>query len=287
MNILYIAFGAAPVNHLQCSFSVLSFLAQREADDRIWVLTDAPEWYAFFGESVGIIPVESELFKAWRGEADYIWRIKIRGIKYFYAAHPGQPVLYLDNDTFLYGQWPVLKAQLREGYSLMHRREGLLKDQRSKTERTMWRMLQGRAYGGTTIGPQHAMWNAGVLGLPVAAAAKVLTNTLDASDAMIADGVPMRLTEQFSFSVMLSEHASLLPAEAHIGHYWSNKEAWSAAIADFWSEAFLKKYTLPQTLSLFQQFDVHRLPAQIRVSNTRRRLLSLVDAVAPITMSAD
>jgi len=48
----------------------------------------------------------------------------------------------------------------------MHLKEGELSKLKSETERTMWRQVNGKVYGGIMMDKNKAMWNAEVVAIP-------------------------------------------------------------------------------------------------------------------------
>ena len=85
------------------------------------------------------------------------------------------------------------------------------------------------------VAPQQAMYNAGIIGLSpsdnfVVERALTVTDFLHSS-------IDNHVTEQFAFTVLLSQKGAIYEAEPHIHHYWYFKE-FRAIIADF-----LEKYS--------------------------------------------
>lgn len=285
MRLLYLVFGPHASHHAQATFSILTFLRRRAALPRlrVHVLTDAPEWYAHLCEHVAVERLTPEQLREWRGEVDFFWRIKLKGLESLSQRFPDEPLLYLDADTFLYAPDPAphLLKPLRAGRALMHENEGPLAQLRSKTERLMWRQVAGQTFGGVTIGPQHAMWNAGAVGIPAGRAAEALRLALAICDEMCRRDVTRRLIEQFALSVALAETAGLQPAAPAIGHYWSNKEQWQARIEAFLTSAHLRGLSLDEELAALEAFDCRATPVGRKVRNTERRLQALLTRLLP------
>ena len=195
--------------------------------------------------------------------------------------HPGQALLYLDSDTFLHGSLPQLHAQLAAGQAFMHEREGALAQARAKTEQRMWQQTKDQVFGGVRLAPHHAMWNAGVVGIPAAKAPEAIALALRICDDFSRQQVTPRLIEQFALSVALAETYPLHAARPYIGHYWSTKDEWNEHIAAFLLESHLQQRTVPEELAALAKFDFRVVPVKKMLKNTRWRLHHLVDRLFP------
>jgi hypothetical protein len=281
MQLLYLVFGTNIQNHFQAHFSILTFLKQGQGDLRITMLTDAPEFYRHLGDTITVQVVEAATLREWEGEFKFFWRVKIKAMEQAAQQHPELPLLYLDSDTFLYGSLPALRQHLGAGQALMHEQEGLLATLPSKTERRMWQQVQGQSFGGVAMTPQHAMWNAGAVGVPAARSQEAIALALAICDDLCRRQVTPRLIEQFALSVALAETYGLHPARPYIGHYWSTKEAWSELIGRFLLTSHLQNHTLAQDLSALDTVDFKALPIKQQVRSTLGRLDNLTRRLLP------
>lgn len=281
MQLLYLVFGTNIQNHFQAHFSILTFLRQGQGELRITVLTDAPAYYRHLGDAIAVEVVEAATLREWEGEFKFFWRVKIKALEQAARQHPELPLLYLDSDTFLYGSLPALRAHLGAGRALMHEQEGLLSALPSKTERRMWQQVQGQSFGGVALTPQHAMWNAGAVGLPAARSQEAIALALAICDDLCRRQVTPRLIEQFALSVALAETYGLQSARPYIGHYWSTKEAWSELIGRFLLTSHLQNRTLAQDLAALDAVDFRALPIKQQVRSTLGRLDGLTRRLLP------
>jgi hypothetical protein len=281
MQLLYLVFGTNIQNHFQAHFSILTFLRQGQDELKITVMTDAPEFYRHLGAAVAVQVIEQETLRDWEGEYKFFWRVKIKALELAARQQPELPLLYLDSDTLLYGSLPAMREQLASGQALMHEQEGLLSALGSKTERCMWQQVQGKAFGGVLITPQHAMWNAGAVGVPAQRNHEAIALALSICDDLCRQQVTPRLIEQFALSVALAETQGLHPANPYIGHYWSTKELWNEPISRFLLTSHLQNRTLAQELAALDAFDFHALPIKQRVRNTQSRLENLTHRLWP------
>ena len=281
MNLLYLVFGTNVRNHFQAYFSILTFLRHRTGLGTITVVTDAPDFYRHLADYVRVLPVQEELLREWKGEFDFFWRIKIKALELVASQFPDEPLLYLDSDTFLHGSFDALQAALAAGKAFMHEPEGTLSALGSKTERRMWQQVAGKPFGAVPITERHAMWNAGVVGIPAQGAAEAIALALRICDDLSRAGVTPRLIEQFALSVALQERFDLQAALPYIGHYWSNKTEWNEAITDFLLESSLKSRTVAEEVAALDEFDFRATAVKKRLKNTRWRLYRLVDQLFP------
>lgn len=283
MHLLYITFGPNLKNHSQAWFSIYSFLAARAESGvtAIHIVTDMPAFYKGLGNAVNVIAVNEQQLEEWKGPHHFFWRIKIKAIEMLCARFPGEAVMYLDSDTFLYtAATPVLQA-IRAGKACMHEQENLLSQAGSKTEKRMWAQVSGKLYAGVAIQPAHAMWNAGVVATPNTNKGRECALALAICDGMSEQQVTPRLIEQFALSVALQEVYGLVAADSCIAHYWSNKDEWDALIEQFFLSAHFQNTTPEQTFDLFRQLDTGNIPVRKRTRSTNLRLQKLVNRWFP------
>jgi len=210
-----------------------------------------------------------------------VWRIKIKGLELICDKYPGEPVVYLDTDTFLFRAADDLLSVLSKDHALMHVREGNLSAAGSKREQTMWRQVKNRDFGGIKIHANHAMWNAGVVATPNTRNNEDIQLALSICDAMCAAGVTPYLIEQFSTGVALEHFYGLTAADASIAHYWSNKEAWNVYINTFFMESWLHEFSLQETISRLRQLDLSAVPVMYKTPDTNQRLRKKIDRIFP------
>lgn len=279
MNILYLVIGENPLHHAQTCFSIYSFLNQTDATDRVYVITDAPEFYERLSEKINIIPINQGQLKDWQGKYKFFWRAKIKALEHICTLHPDESVLYLDTDTFLFGNLETLKSDLKN--PMMHLNEGKLSERKSKTEKRMWQGVKSKIFGGITIDENHCMWNAGVVGIPANKGLKVCELALTICDEMLAEKVTPYFIEQFSSSVALSENGDMKVADKYIGHYWSNKDEWTDEIYKFIITSSLKNSSVEDDIKAISQFNFSKNAVLKRVPNTQIRLKKLLEKWFP------
>lgn len=281
MHLVYLVFGPNAANHTQAYFSILTFLRQQVALTGITVITDQPNFYLRLAGQVQVWPVDAALLREWEGPHKFFWRVKIKALEAVAQASPTHSLLYLDSDTFLSGDANALARALDANTALMHEPEGALAALFSKTEQLTWRQLRGRELSGYTFSDKTIMWNAGVVGVPAARATEAIALALRLCDAWCAAGVTPRLIEQLALSVALAETGPLAPARTNIGHYWSAKPEWQAAISSFLLTSFLHARPVAAEIATLADFDFRAQPVKQRLKSTRGRLEKLVEKLFP------
>ncbi|UTF61606.1 hypothetical protein [Gilvimarinus sp. DA14] len=280
LQLMLLTFGPNIKNHYQACFCILSFLKD-PLKPAVTVYTDRPEFYRCFEGQVDLVVVDQVQLQAWRGEADFFWRIKCKAVEDMVLRHPGQHIMYVDSDTFLGGGLQDVIQHLDQGQTLMHLNEGKLAQLDTKTTRNMWQVLAGSCHEGITIDKGSAMWNAGVVALPGPIASAVAEHTVAVCDSLCATKAPRKLLEQFAFSLALNHAVALQPADTWIGHYWGNKEQWNAAIAEFYLHSKLYNRNLQEDIAAASEFAYDSIALHCRVSSSNRRLKGLAETLFP------
>ncbi|MEQ6122336.1 hypothetical protein [Reichenbachiella sp. MALMAid0571] len=282
MNIVYLAFGKRFEIPQQAIFSILTILPHVSTNDRIIVLTDNPENFNLLKGKVDIVAIDDEQIQSWTGEQDFFWRVKIKALQFIVEKFNNAPILYLDSDTFLIGDLKKIKLELQNGNNLMHLNEGKLSKSQKKTEQRTWKKLKGTSHEGITIDSEKAMWNAGVVGISERVK-ETLDLALSLCDSMLKTNPKHpSLLEQFSFSISLGEHATLLPIEDCIGHYWGNKNQWNDLIGSFFITCHLSCKSLKEQIDFVQNMKFGSIPVHVKTTAIRIRYGKLVNLVSQL-----
>ncbi|WP_196886780.1 hypothetical protein [Aureivirga sp. CE67] len=277
MNLMFLTFGDNLKNHAQACFAILSFLSKNEGIvDKIYMFTDRPDFYEFFGDRVQCIKITKETLTEWEGEHQFFWRVKIKAVEHLVNLDPNSHILYLDSDTFKYKSISKLKDLLDNNQGIMHKKEGALSDLTTKTEKMMLKQMKNKTFAGITIDGKSEMWNAGTIGVPKGKNREIVEKSLSLCDEMCAAGVTRRLIEQFSFSVATKEICGLTPAEEQIGHYWGNKSEWNEMISGFFTNVALSNLDLNATIEKFKEINLIEIPIIKQRKNTQVRLERLL-----------
>ena len=278
MNILYIVFGDKLDYHLQAYLSIRSFQKQMKADDRIFVVTSRPEYYNH--ADVTTLGVTDEEIEAWKGPHHFFFRVKIKAMELLASKYPNQHILYLDSDTFLYGDLDVLKQRLDSGNGMMHVREGHPSKMKGGSLK-LWNTVKGHTYAGITLGERHDMWNAGVVAVPKDRLDRVIATSLSICDGMLDDGGNCFILEQYAQSVCMNELTRLLPSDDCIGHFWGNKEEWETVVSELLLRSYMKQSSLQDELNAITPQLQSSHPIYIHKSSTAGKLHKLVNKLFP------
>ena len=245
--------------------------------DRIIVVTTCPEYYpSHLAPRTSIIPVTDDKIKEWEGKHHFFWRAKIKAMELIAENYPDDDMLYLDGDTFLYGDLNKMKELLKEGHGLMDVDEGHPAQMKGKSL-SMWNTVAGHTYEGITLSKEHHMWTAGVVAIPADKVKKVVSTALNICDGMLDDGAEPIVVEQYSLSIAMYELTKLREAKSLIAHYWSNKPAWIEKAKDVMLQSYLKNLSEEEELNLIRNLQLSDTPVYVHKSNTARRLKSLID----------
>lgn len=282
MNLMYLTFGNNLKNHYQANFSIISFLKYKSNITSITIFTDYPEFYDHLGDNVTIEIIDKNTLTKWEGEYQFFWRVKIKAIQFLINKLGEEPIMYLDSDTFLYGDLNIINESLKSGNSLMHEKEGDLNKLSTKTEKLMWKQSNGKKFGGVLINEKSAMWNAGTIVIPSKGNKDVMQLALNICDDMCKENVTRRLIEQFSISVALDVTYGLKPAKKTIGHYWGNKEEWSKIIELFFINSKLLNLNLEQTINEFNKMELTKIPTRVKISSAKSKLIKKINNLFPI-----
>lgn len=222
--LIYQAYGSPDILN-EALLSILSYLRQ-PAEATILVYTDQPAHFrAVLGEApeVTYIVIEPAQWRAWRGEIDFVHRVKIKVLQHAAAHYAGQ-LLYVDTDTVFTQLVAPIFAALARGERFMHVGEGRLGDG-NPLNRKINRALQasGAALAGGPIGPETQMYNAGVLGFRSPADVPRLAEVLALTEELYRL-YPKHVMEQLAFSVVWARSGPVREAAPWVYHYWNLKE---------------------------------------------------------------
>lgn len=280
MILTLLTFGDRLENHYQASFAILTFL-KSDLISRVCVVTDRPRYYSYFDERIDIIEINDDIMNDWRGEHDFFWRIKMKGIEAAAKKNPGKDLLYVDSDTFYVKDLNVIKQGLDENLSFMHEKEGKLAGSTSNTFNKMWRSIAGRTFAGVKIDENSEMWNAGVIALSGNHAQDIIEHAISICDEICQTDCTRRLVEQFAFSLALAHSTKLTAAEMQIGHYWGNKEAWNAKIIEFFMYSKLSNSGMKEDLLRLQEVDLENLPTVYKEKSIKGKVNRLLHKLFP------
>ncbi|MEZ4801819.1 MAG: hypothetical protein R2797_03535 [Gelidibacter sp.] len=275
---MYLVFGQDRSNYQQAIFSILSLLPQLHDNDEVVVITDSCDRFEILNTKIRIIKISNETLEAWKGNYGNFFRIKIMAMLHVAKDTNNKSILYLDADTFLFGNFQNLRVHLENGYNIMHTNEGKLSASKSKSQKPMWKSLKGKTVENIVITDSLCMWNAGVIGISKAHI-DALDIALKLCDTISKTDIKPRLIEQLSVSIALSHLGGIQSAENDIGHYWGNKPMWNEKIEDVFLDNYFKNLTIEDLTQTIKTIDFKEIPIHIKSRDTKLRLQKLVSYI--------
>ena len=226
--ILFQAYGNKSIL-LECQFALMQLLKYNSTDSFCVVLyTDDQDFFKPILQQFihhEIIYVTPGKIKQWRGEINFVHRVKIEILLDFFETHTGA-FLYFDTDTYCKNSVIPLFEEIEKGSIIMHTYEGNLDDRKNIVFKKWKLFLQQNKinYNGKLIKNIDSiqMWNAGVIGFNKAYIPQ-LKQTLQLTDS-IYPKFSKHTVEQFAFSYIFQNTTSVKAADSIIFHYWDLKE---------------------------------------------------------------
>ena len=256
---IFLAVGNNISIHNQARLAIFSLFAYLPHGSEIFIITDFPEYYINFKDSINVIHVTAEQLDDWKGEGNYFFRIKIEAILHVASKITGN-LVYLDADTVCMKNLLDFEQRLNQGDFFMHAKEFPLCSGPTKTTRQMWRVGKGKSFGSLQIDENSIMWNSGVIAIP-AGFSDYLQIALESCDAMCQSKMRPYFVEQLVVGLALTKSKKLYEAKEWFLHYWGNKNEWHEIII----EPFLletQHLSLAETVLLFK--EIKYFPSAIR-----------------------
>lgn len=214
-------------------FAVFSFFAHiKGALDQVRVLifTDNPDFFRLYLADlpVGYYFLDAATIKHWRGEIDFLHRIKIAVIEKAFLSE-NSDLLYIDSDTCFVKDPSPMMHQLDDDHVFMHTYEYRYKEMASfplpagAPAHRFYDFVDGRFFtltDGTRfqISPDQVSWNAGVIALKYKHN-RCLPDVYHLTDQLFPAS-EHHGCEQFAFGIILEKIAKVDSAEEYVFHYW-------------------------------------------------------------------
>ena len=216
----------------ECAYALLSlsrlYTPAEMAGWQIWIYTDNPGWFHSFkncGLPLHFRTVDKETITKWRGEINFVHRVKIEVLIDFTKDKTGN-VLYLDTDVVFNSRIDKVWQDIDAGELYMHVMESIVSDETNPVTKKLNAFLhtnKAPAWSGPKALYDMSMWNAGVLGFHTKHK-DILQEILDFTDAVYPQ-LPKHIIEQFACSVMFGRAGDIKTAAPYLLHYWNLKEA--------------------------------------------------------------
>ncbi len=256
--VIYQAYGLDSILE-QTLFSVISLLkhqSELKCVQKIVIYTDRQEYFkSYLGDhpQMQYEPINPERLTEWRGQIQFVHRVKIEMLRDAAKKFPEFNLFYLDGDTYFTKNPTPLMAQIDKHHSLMHEAENVVNQGKDPLSKKVARFLAKFEFNiegkNIKIPPSMTMWNAGVLGFSPAFFS-ALKNVLDLTDQSYSK-YKKHVMEQMAFSYFLASSSRILGAGDFVYHYWRQKDDYTKMIQHF----FIEKKSLDQSLAAFDQIQ--------------------------------
>lgn len=234
INILFQSYGSRQIAD-EVIYSVLSFVnvTADKSNFRIVIYTDNKDYFSRFlnHSMVSYRIMSSNELKQWKGQFDFIHRVKIEVIRDCFQKFDGH-ILYCDSDTIFTKDANELVPHISPEASVMHVNEGFLNRPINPIFVKMGKFLRKNEFDFAgvklKIPVNTPMWNAGVLGIH-RSNNHLIDEVLQLNDIMFMV-YQKHVIEQLAFSYILNKRTTVRKAANHIFHYWHDKLTYREAI---------------------------------------------------------
>ena len=193
----------------EAKFCVLSLLKFIKSDSGYTIIlyTDNAPYFSDISQYVVCEPMTPEMVQEWKGEHNFIHRVKVKMLMQFAQKYEGK-FIYLDSDTWFKSHPQPLFDLIDDSNALLHLPEAQLKSNANPIIKKIHRFVEGKEFainGGekVSIPAEYYMWNAGVIGLQTPVM-PLLERVLQLTDAMLAQ-YQKHVMEQLAFSYFLQK----------------------------------------------------------------------------------
>lgn len=268
-----LAYGGAPEVYRQSLMLLTSLVAFAPDPCELLVATDRPECYVWFGTRIEIEYLDAKRLEAWRGPRPFSMRQKLELARLACVPDrdpPAAATVLLDADVVARQPLHAFVGHLLAGSLFMHKKEYVLSESRRSGNRELWRSLRRLPVvaGGGPFRQDDAMWNSGVLALPVEDRA-LLDSALELYDALGAAGVRHFATEQLVEGIVLGRTGRLEAAQPWFAHYWGNKAGYDDEIARRLADAFIEGLTVKEAAARYRDKPID-LPVEVRPNKVHK-----------------
>ncbi len=235
-----LAYGPRGGLHREAAVALLTLQAYAPPGSEIVLLTDRPDHYRWFGNSITIDRLTQATVRAWRGPLDDQFRPSLEALRRL-AEDSTADVVLADTDTMARRDLTGLAERLAAGAVFMHRREYSLAAPPRKGDRSLAHEVVGRTWHGITPDGTASMWNAGIV-----ASSRQHADIFERTLAVFDEIRPLTryfAVDQLACSIVLAAYAPLEEAAPWFDHYWGNRPWFGRATERFLSRALLEGLT--------------------------------------------
>ena len=222
-SLVLLSYGSRDEQVAETKYAVLSaYRLLRPSDDiEVVLYTDNPS--SFDDMPVRLRPIAKEELAAWAGPSGYPYRRKLEVLRDA-LNQTGHPVVFVDSDTWFRKSPVRLFQRIGRGKSLMHVREGSLRNAKGPPDwREFIESAQRRTWMTSSGSPltisSDVMWNSGVIGLDRVNSVLV-EDALALVDQVKSSECDLWCIEQFAVGYLLMCNTELAAAFDVVFHYW-------------------------------------------------------------------
>lgn len=240
--VVYQAYGRDDILK-QNLFSIVSLFKKHEGlpgIHKILIYTDRPDFFQKFLGDQDIIQYEhmnSERLEKWRGQIQFVHRVKIEMLKHAAQLFQNNNLFYMDGDTYFTQDPANIFARINHEHSYMHESENVIEQGRDPLSKKITKFLKKNDFNIKNrvikIPTSTTMWNAGVLGFSPGFF-KDLDSVLIFTDQSYGK-YQKHVMEQLAFSFFLAQKTDIANAQKEIHHYWRQKDDYNQVISEFLS----------------------------------------------------
>jgi hypothetical protein len=230
-RLAYLATGREEIR-AQALYAAYSALAWRgTAPVEIHVFTDRVEDFAPLRDAVRVEWLSPDLLRGWCEPYAFLFRLKPKLMEHLLQAHPGEPVLLVDADTYFTAPLARLLERVGPGRAALHEREYVLGDARDRSvlHRNLCARMARARFRNERVRLDAWMWNSGVIGLDPAHL-PLVREWLRFVDEVYPWN-PKPYIEQYGLSLLLQERGDVITGSTDlVAHYYLDKVRHMAAI---------------------------------------------------------
>jgi hypothetical protein len=220
-HLIYLACGHHNVQ-VQALYAAYSALAWKGALAlEVHVYTDAPKVFQPLTGRLHLHQLSPERIRVWRGPGDYPFRIKIAALAEAAREHSDDRILFVDSDTFFFGDFAPVFARIAQGNAVLHRKEYPVMSHPTGQLQRFRRRMSKFHFRGSAIDLNADMWNSGAIGLHPSQFH--LLYTVLAFIDTISPHYKKQLVEQYAVAYFLQKNAQLHACDDVLFHYWAQK----------------------------------------------------------------
>jgi hypothetical protein len=248
--------------------SCYAWLSEWARLERVIIFTDNADFLRPYlaGLEVDYKMLTPAKIQSSREPTGYSHRLKAVVINEAFQAYPGDNLLFIDSDTFVFADPKPLLMRISPTVNFMHVLEYPLQERSNGYESGQFLKLIEKETFVTSKGEEryHSSqfsWNSGVLGLSEATAAYMPDIFLLMDEFYV--GSNWSISEQLAFALILQTRSKLLPSDSIVHHYWesSKKLAVDALLTTLLTPKFAD-LVLSDKLNIVSSLT-KRLPADI------------------------